>query len=495
MLHFDSHPDLACPNPSIPAKACFFPRETFLVATDSAKKNNIKEEKNLYELLDSTSAGIAEWILPLVVAANLRRVHWVKPPAANNRSEQKSAVELSLFPPPPSQLPVGIHTYQIGVACDAQTLAENKITTISELPSSAAIKVDWPHPYYLEDNSTVGYGKNDNKTTQDTTEELLFSQGLDLQVSSLSNNHEEASELKKMLASEQQSTIDDHDKKSIWALDICLDYFACQNPFLTDLEAMDATFTRALIEAVYKTRFYGSEIMATTPTEARACSPEQLASLHHYHWNLVQFRQFLVQQLREQLQRQEQEQEGEVELLKENYEELGDYYEDPREGEIYLRRLMEAFYCLPPMQKENLISMVEQALPNLTMPHTSTEAITMENTQPALQRVQEELEHRYKQSSYAKEDIVTSSYATTPFIITVARSSIDGFTSKEVADGLQDTVLQHLHGIYCGCPNRIDTSNISTTHQCETPLKARTAKGCKFRIIFDHDETEGSSFD
>jgi hypothetical protein len=80
MVHYDAHPDLACPHGSIPAAACFRPNEN-----------------DLYELLDSTATGIAEWILPLVLAANLTRVHWIRP------TEQ-----------PVEQLPLGEDVYHVG---------------------------------------------------------------------------------------------------------------------------------------------------------------------------------------------------------------------------------------------------------------------------------------------------------------------------------------------------------------------------------------------
>ena len=78
MLHFDSHADLACPGQHIPAFSCYQPRTTISQNKISTCKNiihsqssgTLSEGRNLYESLDSTSTGIAEWILPLVVAAS-----------------------------------------------------------------------------------------------------------------------------------------------------------------------------------------------------------------------------------------------------------------------------------------------------------------------------------------------------------------------------------------------------------------------------------------
>jgi hypothetical protein len=37
-----------------------------------------QEKKNLYELLDTSQGGIAEWILPIVFAGGLDEVFWIK---------------------------------------------------------------------------------------------------------------------------------------------------------------------------------------------------------------------------------------------------------------------------------------------------------------------------------------------------------------------------------------------------------------------------------
>eukprot|EP00554_Chaetoceros_debilis_P015501 CAMPEP_0194123336 /NCGR_PEP_ID=MMETSP0150-20130528/54078_1 /TAXON_ID=122233 /ORGANISM="Chaetoceros debilis, Strain MM31A-1" /LENGTH=114 /DNA_ID=CAMNT_0038816539 /DNA_START=33 /DNA_END=373 /DNA_ORIENTATION=+ len=71
MVHFDSHPDLACPNGDISAAACFQPRREWQIAQKEAQNDDDDEEnnsKNLYELLDTSQGGIAEWIIPLVMA-------------------------------------------------------------------------------------------------------------------------------------------------------------------------------------------------------------------------------------------------------------------------------------------------------------------------------------------------------------------------------------------------------------------------------------------
>ena len=79
MLHYDAHPDLSCPHSSIPAAACFRPRQEWNINQHDNNDNSvIAESADLYDMLETTT-GIAEWILPLVLAGDLRHVEWVAP--------------------------------------------------------------------------------------------------------------------------------------------------------------------------------------------------------------------------------------------------------------------------------------------------------------------------------------------------------------------------------------------------------------------------------
>lgn len=59
LLHFDAHPDLMAPK-ELNAADVFKPQK-------------------LYEALDNSESGIAEFILPTVYAGHIDRVVWVKP--------------------------------------------------------------------------------------------------------------------------------------------------------------------------------------------------------------------------------------------------------------------------------------------------------------------------------------------------------------------------------------------------------------------------------
>ena len=67
LVHVDSHPDLSWPR-ELPAAI-------------------VTEPRALYEALDTSVGGIAEWILPLVAAGHVDHVNWVRSPFATQISD------------------------------------------------------------------------------------------------------------------------------------------------------------------------------------------------------------------------------------------------------------------------------------------------------------------------------------------------------------------------------------------------------------------------
>ena len=556
MLHFDSHPDLACPNPSIPAKACFLPRQSFASAAATTSNEHTgqttsSKHLNLYEWLDCSSSGIAEWILPLVLAANLSSIHWVKP------STVAAAIE-SDATRPPSQLPLGIHTYRVGASVpvrmqDKEQLVQSNgtIKSFLDLSDSSVVKVDWAHPYYLEDHSTAGIGitsilKEVGGGDEETyTDVLALSQPLQLQVLELGPPQStiipaDSITAKNNLLGAAAAESSNGQQNPLWSLDICLDYFACHNPFLTDLEAKDPIFTRALMDAVYHSRFYSPAIMKTstrTGSDIRNSEPsdstthttnhDALVVLENYQRDLVGFRQSLVDLLL-QLQQQQQVQPGqEIQSNPNsgggnlsNNEHLGKYYEKRAtlQEPSVIGKLVKAFNASP-CRHENakdatsLIAMTKQALPNLTMPHHTTlnativnSTISMDSIRPALKRVQQEIADLYHgqdaDAATHNETYTTKSPSfagTLPFIITIARSASDGFTPSHVVEELQDELLENLHSLYCGCSDTKIACRppVPAPHKTESVELENTPTrppDCRFQVIFDYGPWEGATF-
>lgn len=181
LVHFDAHPDMAC-SLDAPANLCFKPRGS--------------GDKTLYDHLDETSTGIAEWILPLVLAAKLHYIVWVKPTFSR-------------------QLELGETDFQVGI------LSKRKVETFLDLEENDLMRVDYHHPYYLDDDVVV------------ETNDLQLEQTLHLHV-----KHAVGDDTTMHTTAAAALVLDNP-----WMLDICLDYFVCRNPFVHDLEVIHKEYT------------------------------------------------------------------------------------------------------------------------------------------------------------------------------------------------------------------------------------------------------------
>ncbi|GAX25344.1 hypothetical protein FisN_5Lh437 [Fistulifera solaris] len=341
LLHWDAHPDLACPR--CPAKHCFRPHDT------------LHDHETLYDALDATPSGIAEWILPLVLAARLQHIQWIRP------------LQTSM-----QQLPDGDFTLQVG----AWSPTDNThVESFLDLPHDALLKVSWSVPYYQDDD--------------DVRLELLLPQELQLLVSPVPYQER---------------------LQPIYGLDVCLDYFYCHNPFVEDKQLA------RLLHRSIPCRNYGN------PT-----------SSDHIQW-MQRFQSC-----------------------------WNDIIARPESQEHMMK--MAAFF----EEKEDVVELVTviqqhcidgKALPNdlaniLTMPHDGCNSNCMT----------ERLHHFSKYLPVA-----------CPFFISVARSSLEGFTPASVTEDLQEFVLNILHEKYCGC---------------RSPMGA---DHCRFQLVRDYGEWEGSTF-
>lgn len=399
MLHFDAHPDLACPNNDVSALSCFLPRQD--------------KEQDLYERLDSHSSGIAEWILPLVLAGGLEHVHWIKPPESQ-------------------QLPTGNHEYNVGAwipPTDA-TSPLSEVATFLDLPSSAAVRVDWKVPYYLDDASAV------------SKEELLLAKTLQLKVSEL---EEETS----------QAGVDDASSSLLydgdWSLDICLDYFYCRNPFVTDIETIDENFAKALVNVVTRTRMHN------------AVAGDAILEPATYESELARFRTLFHQLLQEH--------------NKASIDKLLKFYESEDEARLLLDKLLETLSESKDPAK--LTTMAMETLPNLCMPHDSN---------GSLEEIQSKTTFRVENMSRMIHRAKKQS-GSDPFIVTIARSTLDGFTPSSVVEKLQNNVLAAIHETYCGC-------DLMNQNDADARFSfMNVGKECRFKVIFDYGEREGASFE
>jgi len=368
LVHFDAHPDLACPN--IPAAACFTPRL------------NIDGGHNLYELLDARASGIAEWILPLTLAAQLQTIEWIKPKFSK-------------------QLPCGRHSFQVGVH-DPIWKEDEKPSHFLDLGPGAQLKVDWNHPYYLEDNVVVG------------ASDLALGRPLTLHVTEMNSKNDEL-----VLGLEKDTS------SQPWILDICLDYFACWNPYLSDIDAVDPELTNAFLEVMKQCTLFEDTNQATMDPSVSKAYMEQV----HDFRDILE--KVLTATHRDDASTMESK--------------LFGYYN----SRTTCQRLLGILVARIAPHGQPVLKLVIEAIPFWNMPHevSSTDLTTI---QKSMLYVEKGLQRSLRNQS---------NHASKPFLITIARSTCDGFAPAKVVEGIQEGVLAMLdrlfkadvnhHGIQC----------------------------------------------
>jgi len=432
MLHWDSHPDLACPNEGIPAGACFMPRKEWRRSKkDVIHAAEIDEGKNLYDMLDTSQGGIAEWILPLVLAGGLERVIWVK----NNYCKQFEK---------------GQYSYQVGVLTpDSDNGNEGEtayIDSFLDLPEGSVVKTSLSHPYYIDDNSYI------------QEDLLLLKKHFELSVL-------EADET--MNAGFPASAGVDAEKAD-WILDVCLDYFFCNNPFVDDLrnlsEGICNLFTKALTNVTFRKEVEGMKSLSTQRANRYAQSQEDF---HGCVRSLLQKVGCLAIG---------------TEFNFATFDEAGEmdrYYTDASEGIRCWTDLLEQMsdYCTKEcFPIANLISIMINALPNISLPSEYDDCKLEKDLLPTSLQMKVKvfgdcLRQRRWMSDKFKDE---------PMMVTVARSADDGYTPNDIVEPLQNMVLKEVHSVYCGCAY----SN-----------NGLAGKDCKLNIVLDFGKYEGSSLE
>lgn len=379
MVHFDAHPDMACSD-TIPAKLFFSPRMSL------GNCNDDEEEKTLYDYLDETSTGIAEWILPLALAAKLQRIVWIKPTFSH-------------------QLTLGETAFHVGVlSSDDQQLPVNSFL---DLDDDAVLRVDYAHPYYLDDDHVVGTFEHNERPPK----KLQLPQKLNLHVKHADNDN----------ATAGSST----ENASPWMLDICLDYFVCRNPFVHDIEVLNADFAQLILSL------------------SKECLQIAASKCQDYRSKRSDFHEAF-----------------ESLLCNKETDKICRYLEQSKDSRV--ASIVDILLNDPHADK--LAAMTMEALPHIAMPH--------ETNLPSAPEVEERI-------TGAVREIRAHNHNTPPFLVTVARSTNDGFCPLSVVESIQERLLNYLDEIY-------GSSHDSSDDSC---------KPSKLRVVKDYGETEGSTLD
>lgn len=432
LLHYDSHPDLACPN--VPAKACFLPRQEFLFKNnvsgyDSSQDIVLNEHhKNLYEMLDTSISGIAEWIIPLVVGADLDHVCWIK----NDWCDQFLNDE---------------YTFSVGAWDNHLSPSDDKshleVRTFLDLSDEATIKTSLFHPYYMDDDSSV------------QESELMLKKHLHLVVT------------------ESMNSVPIEEEKD-WILDICLDYFYCRNPFIDELIChFGEDLTQLLVRSVHSTKFRQDRMIHENPIDKERyredlCTFQRVSKmlLETYTEKMTTMEgHFLIKEwtINDVLSAQE----------KHN---LLTLYSSPEDAENLWNDILDGIrrvYLADQRQNQKgILDILLNAIPNLSLPHQSSHSIASLLDASCILDIQEKVKGFGKHLRSILPE-------TAPLCITLARSSDDGFTPSCVTNTLQNALFEELHSIFCTCSRSKYDSNST----------------CKIKLLKDYGDSEGSSLE
>lgn len=416
LLHYDSHPDLACPN--VPAKACFLPRQGFpskkMTGSYSSQEGLLHEQyKNLYEMLDTSIAGIAEWIIPLVVGADLDQVYWIKNDWCHQFLNDEYIFKVGAW---------DIHSSR------SHDQSHQKVRTFLDLSDEATIKTSFFHPYYMDDDSSV------------QESELILKKSLHL-----------------LVADSMKSTQIQEEKD--WILDICLDYFYCRNPFVDELIGyFGEDLTELLVRSVHSTMFrqdcmLNEDLLCKTKYREDLCTFQRLSKKLFETLNRIDMDEYL----------RVQEISIDYILSSEEKRNLLQLYFSPKDAEKLWNDILDgilhvyrAGHC---QNQRGIVDILLNALPNLSLPHNSSHSNASLSDASCIL----DMEEKVKGFGTQLRSILPK---TAPLCITVARSSDDGFTPSCVTDKLQHILLQELHSIFCAC----SSSNYGANSKCKVKI-------------------------
>jgi hypothetical protein len=233
-------------------------------------------------------------------------------------------------------------------------------------------------------------------------------------------------------------------------LDICLDYFACHNPYLADIERVSPAAAMALIG-----------VMRATKMNAKVEKEWNYHEASQYQTDVANFSKLLKEILILGV------------VSRRQSEQLEKYFDDP----VHIRKSIEAL--LKTIKEDTLLqSWVLEAIPNWSMPH-APESLSLQHLQESLRLVQQSIMQRATEFNVA------------PFLVTVARSTDDGFTPKDVVEFLQTELLAILHRTFCKecreCANHV--GEVAD----EQRSKTRKDRVCQIQIIRDYGIWEEST--
>ena len=430
MVHFDSHPDLACPNANIPARLCFTPRSPKPTSSSNNNKNTgdgITEldntiGKDLYDLLDMSQSGIAEWIMPLVLAGGLNTIYWLRHNWCDQFGDGQYKIPIGAWIPPQ-------YRDDNGNDDDVENVV---IECFLDLPEVASVKTSFQHAYFLDDNSVVP----DN--------ELLLKEKLNLIVC---DSESGAGPVQGNYQTHLTDCIEDNSQE--WILDVCLDYFICTNPFIAELERLDSNISNIILEAIHNL----SHRQMTNSNSSAAFNEDQT----EFYMQQSTLFQILARTFFENLGASVRCTpnlaiiDKYIFLNEAQYKKLYHLYEIPSFGQELWDDLVSLLISFDNKEDvSKLCELVINGLSCLTLPQSHDWDHQSTQLSSELQNRIDTFGDCLRHQRWTNNELCVPNIGR-PSIITIARSSEDEFTPPLVVEALQEAVLHQIHSVYCNC--------------------------------------------
>eukprot|EP00929_Paragymnodinium_shiwhaense_P068222 TRINITY_DN34277_c0_g1_i1.p1 TRINITY_DN34277_c0_g1~~TRINITY_DN34277_c0_g1_i1.p1 ORF type:complete len:409 (+),score=74.28 TRINITY_DN34277_c0_g1_i1:149-1375(+) len=236
MIHLDAHPDMSASS-SLPADLIF------------------DDPREVHAAMRKDPGGIAQWILPAVYGGHLRTIWWVSPEWCTQIEDGEYDVSVGKASRRPefSAATMGLDARAPMVDAAGNRVLGGQSSVVALSPNADFATLETVHiscdqPYFVEDGIYA------------PKSQLACSKPLRLVVAEMPGVDDAATTLEKLQVPELGDTAA---SSRPWLLDVCLDYFVCGNPFVSQVRPeVVAPFADAQNMAAFRQGAVGDDIAA-----------------------------------------------------------------------------------------------------------------------------------------------------------------------------------------------------------------------------------------
>ena len=353
----------------------------------------------MYEKLDVSVSGIAEWLIPLVYGGNCSKIYWIKREWCHQFVRDE------------------VYDISVGEVADGDGGVKVFCGSHGELS------------YYLDDDCYVP-----SKNMLGNCQELEWHVGeIEMPKNNRTKSYIKTIPLNLPL---KLRVLEEICRKEKWELDICLDYFICLNPFTEDVGSEVGEKLRLVVDEVsYRKLVNKKEADGIRLLEKRFTF--LVGKLLRYGFP---FKDDVTDSSTSS---------NDLIITDDELSSLCNLYPKKEDGKQYLLDLFHSINTTtlkPNQTTKDVFNLCIELLPTASLPNstnlTSSSIKTIDETAREILDISIPSFLAFLQSIFLELDPTTGKrIAKPPGLITVARSAIDGFTPLSVVEELQGKVL------------------------------------------------------